>query len=67
MDTSSYDLDHFFFNLYNDQGRRKLYDNGIWAILRALYPVYSDPKSLYFYSPDYNPVISDEELPHLQI
>ena len=66
MDTSSYDLDHFF-NLDTDQGRRKLFDNEIWAILRALRPVSSDPKSLYFYSCGYNPIISDEELPQLRI
>lgn len=56
-----------FFNLDTDQGRPKLFHNDIWDILQALWPVYSDPKSLYFYSPNYNPVISDEELSHLQI
>jgi hypothetical protein len=75
MDTGSYDLDHFF-NLDTDQGRPKrgtgqgrpaLAGNEIWVILRALRPVPSDPKSLYFYSPDYNPVISDEELSDLRI
>ncbi|KAI2720623.1 hypothetical protein CBS147332_3863 [Penicillium roqueforti] len=75
METGSYDLDHFF-NLDTDQGRPKLdtgqgrpalAGNEIWVILRALRPVPSDPKSLYFYSPDYNPVISDEKLLDLRI
>lgn len=56
-----------FFNLDTDQGRRKLFDYPIWAILRALRPVSSDPESLSFYSPYYNPVISDEKPLHLRI
>lgn len=45
-------------------GRPALAGNEIWVILRALRPV---PESLFFYSPDYNPVISNEEPSDLRI
>ncbi|KAF3388695.1 hypothetical protein F1880_004323 [Penicillium rolfsii] len=66
MSTDSYDLGHFFY-LTTGQGRPEVFGYELWVILHALRPVTSDPESLDYKSPEYNPVISDEELSNLQI
>lgn len=66
MSTDLDDLAHFFY-MATGQGRPEIVGYEIWVILYALRPVTSDPESLDFFSPDYNPVISDEELSDLRV
>lgn len=66
MGTDLDDLGHFFY-MATGQGRPEIVGYEIWVLLYALRPVTSDSESLDFLSPDYNPVISDEELSDLRI
>lgn len=66
MGTVLDELGHSFY-MATGQGRPAIVGYEIWVILYALRPVTSDPESLDFLSPDYNPVISDEELSGLRI